>query len=73
MRSIGQLVAWAATAMLVAPSAAQAANISYSPELRAIIVDGSIEAGDFEHIREAFDAAGGEVDGSTSTAPAATS
>jgi hypothetical protein len=64
MRSIGHQVAYAATALVIATSApAHAANISYSAELRTIIVDGSIEAGDFEHIRETFDAAGGEVDG----------
>lgn len=64
MRSIGHRVAYAATAWVIAASApALAANISYSAELRTIIVDGSIEAGDFQRIREAFDAADGEVDG----------
>jgi len=63
MRGIVQLVASAGTALSLAIAPAAGANISYNPELRTIIVDGSIEAGDFERIRTAFDEAEGAVDG----------
>lgn len=63
MRGIVQLVACTIATLGLATLQASAANISYDPELRAIIVDGSIEAGDFARIREVFAAAGGEVDG----------
>ncbi|ODT13993.1 MAG: hypothetical protein ABS35_36190 [Kaistia sp. SCN 65-12] len=63
MRGIVQLVACTIATLGLATLPASAANISYDPELRTIIVDGSIEAGDFARIREVFAAAGGEVDG----------
>lgn len=63
MRRVVQLVLSAATALSLANAPAAAANISYNPELRTIIVDGSIEAGDFERIRAAYDEAEGAVDG----------
>ena len=56
MRGIVRPVAHAAAALgMVTAVPALAANISYNPELRTIIVDGSIETGDFERIRTAFD------------------
>jgi hypothetical protein len=63
MRSIVQLVGCTIATLGLATLPASAANISYDPDLRTIIVDGSIEAGDFARIREVFAAAGGEVDG----------
>ncbi len=63
MRGIVRLVLSAATALSLAIAPAAAANISYTPELRTIIIDGSIEAGDFERIRAAFEDAAGAVDG----------
>lgn len=63
MRGIVQLVACTIATLGLATLQASAANISYDPDLRTIIVDGSIEAGDFARIREVFAAAGGEVDG----------
>ena len=64
MLGIVRLVACAAAAFgLASAMPALAANISLSPELRTIIVDGSIEADDFARIREVFAAADGAVDG----------
>ena len=64
MRGIVRPVAHAAAALgMVTAVPALAANISYNPELRTIIVDGSIETGDFKRIRTAFDEADGAVDG----------
>ena len=40
-----------------------AATISYDADLRAILLDGSIERADLAKIRDAFDAAKGAVDG----------
>lgn len=61
MRGIVQFMAAATLSLATVP--ASAANISYNAELRTIIVDGSIEAGDFERIRAVFDDAKGAVDG----------
>lgn len=64
MRCIMHLMAHSVTvAAILVPAPTSAASISYSPELRAIIVDGTIEAGDLGHIRKVFDAANGQVDG----------
>lgn len=64
MRGIVRLVACVTTVLGIGYAIpAAAANISYNPDLRVIIVDGSIEAGDFERIRAAFDAAEAAVDG----------
>jgi hypothetical protein len=63
MQGIVRLVAGVATLGIASAVPALAANISYSPDLRTIIVDGSIEAGDFERIRATFDDADGAVDG----------
>ena len=63
MQGIVRLVAGVAALVIALAFPALAANISYSPDLRTIIVDGSIEAGDFERIRATFDDADGAVDG----------
>ena len=64
MRCIVHMAAYAVTAAaILLPLPTSAASISYSPELRAILVDGAIEAGDLGSIRKAFEAAKGEVDG----------
>lgn len=64
MRSTMLPVTYAVTAAaILLSSPATAASIFHSPELRTIIVDGTIEAGDLGKLRDAFAEAKGAVDG----------
>lgn len=64
MRSVLHLAASAVMAgVVLVPVPGRAASISYSPELHTIIVDGTIEAGDLDRVRDAFASAEGAANG----------